>query len=348
VEISKRKMEILRAVIEDYIATAIPVGSRTISRKYVSDISAATIRNEMSDLEELGYLVSPHTSAGRIPADKAYRLYVDHMLKSGTLKEEEVKFMYSQLERQAFEMEHILRRSAGIISQLTNYTSMVLSPQVRRSVLKRIQLVPINSGMALAVIITNTAVVKDAVIKVPHGITDEDLYRISQVLTQRFEGCALTDINISSIVDLQEDIDRYRGFFRDLLGVVENSMMQSEGTDIAIDGAVNIFNLPEYQDIERAKAFLQVINAPHRLEQLLSQRTKRDFYITIGEENGEKELNDCSIVTVTYRVGNRPMGAIGVIGPTRMDYGRVLGVLDFASKRLGKIITMYIDENADQ
>jgi heat-inducible transcriptional repressor len=339
-----RKMEILKAVIEDYIATAVPVGSRTIARRYMSSLSAATIRNEMADLEDMGYLTQPHTSAGRIPTDKAYRMYVDRMLEIKPLDEEQNNAVREVFFRHMDEMEQVIRKTAQIISDLTQYTSLVLAPQMRRTTLRRIQLVPINREMALVVIVTDAAVVKDAVIRIPEGMDINRLDAISRMMTERFAGHSIADVDIFLMEGLERDIRQYRRFFTDLMNAMGDSILQPDWKDLVMEGAINIFNFPEYRDIERARSFLTMLETREKLYRILARRTKMETAITIGDENEDKELKDCSVVTATYRVAGRPMGSIGVIGPTRMEYGHVVGVLDLIGRNLGELISLYIDE----
>lgn len=334
-ELSERKKAILKAIIQDYIETAAPVGSRTISRKYLSGISPATIRNEMSDLEEMGLLLQPHTSAGRVPSQQAYRLYVDRLMEAHPLDPEEAQAIRQYVQRHMDEMEEVVKRTAYVISDLTKYTALVLSPQLRRTTLRRIQLVYLSRGTALVVIVTNVAVAKDAIIRIPDGLDEEDLAVISRTLTERFAGQSITDINLGMLPGLMADFAQQRDFFSALMTALEDSVMTPSRGDLVMDGTINIFNYPEYQDVEKASHFLSALQAHEALYRMLAKRTKWEYTITIGEENADEELRDCSVVTATYRMGNRPMGSIGVIGPMRMNYPRVVQVLSFMSHNLG-------------
>ena len=343
-ELNDRKREILKAIIDDYIQTAVPVGSRTISRKYVPRFSSATIRNEMSDIEEMGYLVQPHTSSGRIPTNKAYRLFVDVLMDQDDLEEEEHRIIQEKLSRRAGEMEKVIRRTAQILSATTHYTSLVLAPQLRRTTLKRMQLVPINKGLALVVMVTDTAVVKEAVIKVPKDIDEDTLDIISKAITKRFVGNSITDINLSMIEGFASQMDAHPKFCEELVTAMKDSIVTHDANDLITDGVFNIFNYPEYQDITKAQEFLMMMESPERLHRILDNRTKREFCITIGSENVDDVLKDCSVVTSTYRVAGRPMGTLAVIGPIRMNYGHVINVLDAMGKDLGKLMSLFISE----
>lgn len=342
-ELANRKMDILKAVIDDYIATAMPVGSRTIARRYMNTLSPATIRNEMSDLEEMGYLAQPHTSAGRVPTDKAYRLYVDRLMRVLPLGEEEEDAVRERFYRRMDELEQVIRKTAQIISDLTQYTSLVLAPQMRRTTLRRIQLVPINRDMALVVIVTDATVVKDVVIRIPEGMDDERLDDISRMMTRRFAGHSIADMDVFLMEGLEREIKRFRDFFTDLMNAMGDSIVQPDWQDLVMEGAINIFNYPEYQDITRARSFLTMLETREKLYRILSRRTRMEMTVTIGDENEDTALKDCSVVTATYRVSGRPMGSIGVIGPTRMEYGHVMSVLDLIGRHLGELISLYIE-----
>lgn len=346
-DMSQRKLEILKAIIDDYIVSAVPVGSRTISRKYMPNFSSATIRNEMADLEEMGLLTQPHTSAGRVPSDSAYRLYVDHLMNADALTLEEVESIRQAVNRRTDEMEEVIRRTASVVSDLTRYTALVLAPQLRRMTLRRIQLVGLTRGTALVVIVTDAAVAKDSIIRVPENMDDDDLAEISRRLTQRFAGHALTDVDVHMLPGMQHELRQNREFFENLMTVLEDTVVQTDGTELVMAGAVNILNYPEYQDADRAKSFLQFLQTREHLYRLLAGRTKREYSVTIGGENDEPDLRDSSLVTATYRVGNRPMGTIGVIGPTRMNYPRVMQVLRLMGRSLGETYARALHDNHD-
>ena len=336
-ELTPRKREILRAIIHDYTQSAVPVGSRTLSRKYISSVSPATIRNEMSDLTELGLLLQPHTSAGRIPSEAAYRLYVDELMAHETLSAETVEQIKQYINRHMDEIEQVARSAAHVVSTLTHYTALVMAPQLRRTTLKRIQLVYLYEGSALVVIVTNAGVVKDTIINVPSSLDEKDLSVISKMLTERFEGHSLTDINVSLLPELLQRFGEQRAFFNTLIAALEDSVLQPSMANLVMDGTVNMFDYPEYQDINKASMFLSAMQSHESLYRMLAKRTKRDYTITIGSENNDPVLKDCSVVTATYRMGQRPMGSISVIGPVRMNYPRVMSVLDYMRDHIGEV-----------
>ncbi|MDO4357676.1 MAG: heat-inducible transcriptional repressor HrcA [Clostridia bacterium] len=333
----ERKFLILQAIIDDYISTAMPVGSRTISRKSGVGFSPATIRNEMSDLEELGYLDQPHTSAGRIPSLKAYRLYVDHLMKVANLSEEESRHINDHLNMRADQTEEVIRSAARALSDATHYTSVIVAPQLNTLQVKRIQFVPVTDTTALMILVTTAGIVKDAVIQVPKGLTADHLYVISKTLTER-----LSDQPITRVREIFEqmigEMSGGRQLLTDVMNVVESKLESPDGRDVVLGGTSNLLSYPEYADVNKAKNFLSVLETKDRLIPLLKQDGGMEITIRIGPENGMKELEDCSVVSATYRVGDHSQGTLGIIGPTRMNYSRVISVLEYMGRALSNML----------
>lgn len=328
-----RKERILRAIINDYILTAMPVGSRTISRKYETSLSSATIRNEMSDLEELGYLAQPHVSAGRVPSVKAYRLYVDELLEGSVTQDPAAREFFSQRVRQ---MEDVVASAAQAISEFTRYTAVVMMPKQLDLRVATLQLIPMPRGSALLVIITDTGSVRDTVIRVSERLDGDALYAISRMLTERLAGRTLQEV--------QEMLGAYsrQGDGSDpvIQGIAElaSQMARQSATDtVTVGGSHNILNYPEYSDVEKARAFLSVLEEKEKLMALLAG-SGGGFTVRIGPETGMPEMADCSVVTASYPVGMSHRGFVGVIGPTRMPYGRVLSALSAIGGALGEML----------
>ncbi len=331
----ERKFRILQAIIDDYILTAVPVGSRTISKKYDMGLSSATIRNEMSDLEELGYLDQPHVSAGRIPSAKAYRLYVDQLLQMGRLRadtEDTVKGHFAGRVRQ---MEDVIDHAAQVLSNLTNYTAVVLPPSGTQPRIRNIQLVSVSDTAALAVIVTDAGVVRDAVIRVSEELDQDALYAVSRTLTEELAGRTLQDA-MERIPDI---IARMQGQRELLTGLEDVLHTQQEASHphVAIGGTSNMLSYPEYSDMEKARSFLSLMETRDRLADIIRQKGEMSFTVRIGPETGVPEMADCSIVTATYTTGNGQQGTIGVIGPTRMQYSRVLSIMNTMGQQLSEL-----------
>ena len=338
-----RKMKILQAIIDDYILSASPVGSRTISKRSDIGLSSATIRNEMSDLEELGLLEQPHTSAGRIPSDKAYRLYVNDMLRRWQLTDQEARFINTHIDRRVVEVEDIIKQTAWVLANVTHYTSMVLKPQLSDIKLKQIQLIPISSGRALAVIITDAGITRDAVIRIPAGMRDSDMERLSNMLTAKLSSRKLEDVQSRLMPELSYEFSEYRDFCVSLVQKLQRDI-KPDAAGVELSGATNIFNHPEYSDLDKAKGILNALEAKDMLYCLLRDAVKLEFSVTIGSEHQNPEMKNCSVVTATYRIGDSPIGSLGVIGPTRMDYSRILAVLEYVGQSLSEILTNLLED----
>lgn len=332
-----RKFRILQAIIDDYILTAIPVGSRTISKKHEMGLSSATIRNEMSDLEELGYLDQPHVSAGRIPSAKAYRLYVDQLLQNGSIRTGDAADVRAYFTNRAQQMEDVISRAAQALSGLTHYTSLVMSPKGAELRIRTLQLVPVSSQSALLVIVTDGGIMRDSVIRVGNDMDSDALYAVSRMLTERLSGHTLSEA-LALIKETERDMQAERPV---LSGVAEFlNAVDSEGgkAKLTLGGASNILNFPEYSDVEKARCFLSVLETKDKLLKLMENHGEMAFTVRIGPETGIPELEDCSLVTATYRLSDNTHGTIGVIGPTRMQYGRVLSVLSAMGKQLTDLL----------
>ncbi|NLD83653.1 MAG: heat-inducible transcription repressor HrcA [Clostridiales bacterium] len=332
--IDARKERILHAIIDDYILTAMPVGSRTISRKYETSLSSATIRNEMSDLEELGYLAQPHVSAGRVPSVKAYRLYVDELLEGQTVPQDpQARAFFAQRVRQ---MEDVITSAAQAVSEFTRYTAVVMMPKQLEMRISCLQLVPMPRGNALLVIVTDSGVIRDTVIHVSESLDGDALYAISRMLTERLAGRTLQEVQ-----DLLGAYSRQGGADgRVVQGIADlaDQMARQAATDtVTVGGSHNILNYPEYSDVEKARAFLSVLEEKQRLMHLMAG-SDAAFTVRIGPETGLPEMSDCSLVTASYRVGSGHKGYVGVIGPTRMPYGRVLGALSAIGSALTELL----------
>ena len=340
-QLDERKYLILQAIIDDYILTAMPVGSRTISRKSGVGYSPATIRNEMSDLEELGYLDQPHTSAGRVPSNKAYRLYVDHLIKTSKLTSDERERMHDHLVSRSKQVESVIRSAAGVLSDATKYTSVIVAPKLGSLRIKHIQLVPVAERTALMIIVTNAGIVKDAVIRVPEGMDADDLYSISRVLTQKLADKPLEAVR-QAFSELLRTAEQNRKLLGETLQVIEKRLEEGgDATDVIVGGSTNLLEYPEYSDVNKARSFLSVLESKDTLRKLLSRDGGMEVSIRIGPENQLPALSDCSIVTASYRLGDQSTGTLGIIGPTRMYYHRVISVLDFMSRALRDVLSEY-------
>ena len=337
-DLIERKYRILQAIIDDYILTALPVGSRTISRKYEQKLSSATIRNEMSDLEELGYLDSPHTSAGRVPSNKAYRLYVDQMLRPAPLSVEETEFIRQSIDRRMGQVEDMAARMAKTLSSMTHYTAAVMTHTPRsEQLLSHLQLVPVSDRRVLLILVTQSGTVRQSILDLDVPASQDDLYTVSRVLSSQLSGCPLSQLSIGLSRIAAGAPQGAQGVIRALL----DKAPQDETNDIsalAVGGRSNLLAFPEYSDVDKAKSLLSVLETREKVIGLLSGNGSMEFSVRIGPETGLEEMKDCSIVTASYRLSDGRVNTIGLIGPTRMQYGRVLSVLSQVGRSFGDLI----------
>ena len=341
--LNDRKRKILQIIIEDYIETAEPVGSRTIARKHDLGLSPATIRNEMSDLELLGYLEQPHTSAGRVPSDKAYRLYVDQMMQKAALSDNEIKIIRAHMSSKLDEVESVMKQTAQALSAVTNYTAMVMPPMLAANRLRHIQLVPLREGRALVVIVTTAGFARDAIIRVPEDIRTDELERISRLLTERFYDCRMDQIGDLISHEISGELYERRAFLCSVVEAIERKMTP-ESPNVQLSGATNMLHYPEYSDMNKAKTFLAAVEGRNLLYEMLNRASKLEFSITIGNENQDEMFKDCSIVTATYQIGDEPLGSFGIIGPTRMNYSKVISVLEYMRRSLSEMLSADQDD----
>ena len=332
-DMDQRKLRILQAIIDDYILTGVPVGSRTISKKYDMGLSSATIRNEMSDLEELGFLDQPHVSAGRIPSAKAYRLYVDSLLRTGMIPDDSAETVKQHFSGRVHQMEEVIDHAARVLSSLTQYTAVVLSPKGSEPRLQTIQLVPVSRDSALVVIVTDQGLIRDSVIRVSSEVDSDTLYAISRTLTDELRGHTLAE----ACAVLPEIIRRMEGndeVLRSLYGFFSEDGNKARTPHVAVGGTSNMLSYPEYNDVDKARNFLSLMETRDKLADIIRGSGEMSFTVRIGPETGVPEMADCSIVTATYSTRGGQQGTIGVIGPTRMRYSRVLSILNMMGHEL--------------
>jgi len=343
-----RKRKILQAIIDDYINTAEPIGSRTIARKHELGLSSATIRNEMSDLEEMGYLAQPHTSAGRVPSDKGYRLYVDELMKARDITTEDADTIKRALEIRINEMSQLIRQASMIVSKITKYTSIAMSPQLTKSTLKAVQVVPIQTGRALIIVVTNANIIRNCFIRIPENVTADFLIILSNALNSRLSGLSIDQINSNVVLEMERDTGVTKDILMPILDAIADCINNIDYSDVYLEGTTNILNYPEFMDIIKAKEFLNVLDEKDFVYKLLNNPMENDgINVQIGNENVMKQIKDCSLVTATYSFGNIVLGTIGVIGPTRMDYAKVISSMNFLKRKLNEEILKHIGDSND-
>lgn len=345
--LDERKMKILQAIIRNYLETGEPVGSRTISKYTDLNLSSATIRNEMADLEELGYILQPHTSAGRIPSDKGYRLYVDHMMAD---KEREVNEMKEMLLEKEEKMERLLQQAAKVLASNTNYAAMVSTPQMIGNKLKFIQLTKVDQNQLLAVIVSEGNVIKNHMLSVEEELSDETILKLNILLNTRLAGLSVNEINLGMISALKQQAGMHGSIVGNVLDAVAQAIQSDEDLEIYTSGANNIFRYPELADQKRASELITTFEEKEELTQLvqetLSGENTTGIQVYIGDESPVQNMKDCSVVTATYELGEGMKGTIGIIGPKRMDYEKAIGSLKTVMTQLEEIYRNKGDESS--
>lgn len=336
-ELDERKLKILQAIIQNYLETGEPVGSRTISKYTDLNLSSATIRNEMSDLEEQGYIIQPHTSAGRIPSDKGYRLYVDLLLKD---KIQEVEEMKEVLIQKADRLENLLQHVAKLLAVNTNYTTMVSTPQYKKKV-KFIQLTEIDDNQLLAVLVFERNIVKNKIIKVSTSLSKETILKLNIVLNTFLQGLDLAEINLPVITKMKEQAGDYRAIVNDILDAIMQSVTEEDDIEIFTSGTTNILKYPELSDKEKASELLYTLEEKKMLSEIIQDKMEdedsRGIQVYIGDETSVQSMKDCSVVTATYEIEEGVYGKVGIIGPKRMDYEKVVSTLQTLMVQLDDI-----------
>jgi len=346
--LDERKLKILYAIINSYIMSAEPIGSRTITKLYNFGISSATVRNEMSDLEDLGYLNKPHSSAGRVPSDKAYRLYVNQLLKVikpkiDYEKKEEIK---KALLKEAREVDQLLQSSAKILSALTSYTALAVSSKMMGAKIKLIQLVPIDESQVLLTLVSDTGVVKNSIFRLDTDINEDQINTISNMLNHKLKGLPIAGINDDMAQKIMMEIYEYKNILDEIIPMINKSLEDVQDVDIYADGITRILDFPEYRDLDKAKTFISFIEDKDTITELLLKGSfTEDIEISIGSENIYDPIKDCSLITANYRLGDKVIGRIGVIGPTRMDYYNAIKNLYLVSLNVSEILSMLLGNN---
>ena len=344
-DLDERKLKILQAIIRNYLETGEPVGSSTISKYTDLNLSSATIRNEMADLEELGYIVQPHTSAGRIPSDKGYRLYVDQMLAEKEEKldhaTQEVKEMHQMLLEKEDKMESILKQMAKMLAVNTNYATLVTAPQVKGNKIKFLQLSRVDVGQLLATIVVEGNVIKNNMIHVEKSLDDETLLKLNILLNTNLNGLPIEDINLAMITKLKQQAGIYDGIIAEVMDAVAAVIRENDDIEIYTSGANNIFKYPELSDNQRASELINTLEEKQMLTELvqdsMADENNTGIQVYIGNETPVQTMKDCSVVTATYELEEGVKGTIGIIGPRRMDYDKVISTLTTLKSQLDTI-----------
>ena len=339
-ELDERKVKILNAIIQNYLETGEPVGSRTISKSSDLNLSSATIRNEMSDLEELGYIVQPHTSAGRIPSDKGYRFYVDHLIAE---KDEEISDIKDLMIEKTEKMEKMLKQVVKVLANNTQYATMISAPALSGTKVKFVQLSQVNENQILSVVMMSGNIVKNKLIDVDEPLNSENMLKLNMLLNTHLNGLTVSDINLALISNMKNQAGEFADIIEEVLQTVAETIGDEE-MEIYTSGATNIFKYPELADTQKASEFISAFEEKEELRNLISdietdgEKTGTGIQVYIGDESPIQTMKDCSVVTATYELGEGVKGTIGIIGPKRMDYKNVMDNLTHLKNQLDQML----------
>lgn len=349
---NERKRRILHTIINEYVTNAEPVGSRHIAKNLDLGLSSATIRNEMADLEDMGYLEQPHTSSGRVPSDKGYRFYVNELMSGYEINQRDIDVLAAAMEIKLNQFDKVIRQASILLSQLTNYTAVLMTPETKHGAIKTIELVPVDSSSMIIILVTNEGIMKNKRVYIPNGVNNEAIPQISALLKKKLSGLLLNEIDVKKINEIKKALGLNYEMLFPILDFISDIIddIQKE-TDIYLSGVTNIFNFPEYRDVSRAKAFIEFLDDKQSVAKALSDtgdNNDQGINIRIGSENDLDVMQDLSLVTANYHVGGRAAGRLGIIGPTRMNYSKVVANINQISNYLDKLLKeLYFDDNGE-
>ncbi|MGM0413592.1 MAG: heat-inducible transcriptional repressor HrcA [Bacillota bacterium] len=340
-EMTDRKIRVLKTIIQEHILTAEPVGSRTLAKKYDFGFSPATIRNEMADLEEMGLLEQPHTSAGRIPTDLGYRFYVDNLKKSELNSPSSIENYLQQLANQYSGIEDVMSGMTRLLANLTHYTAFISEPAFSESKVSRIQLLPVSKKRLLLVVITDNGLVNNKIINLNKDLDDKQLEDINKILNKRLKGVLIDEMDQAFLNNLQHELQRRINYTAEILESLQKEMSNistKNGMKIHLDGTSYILEQPEFNDVNRLKKVLRILDREEELRKILNN-INDELSIKIGTENEVEDMENCSLVLARYHIAKGASGQIGIIGPTRMEYSKVISSVDLAAELLSKLIS---------
>ncbi len=341
--LSDRQKLILRAIVNNYIQTAEPIGSRAISKSNDIGFSPATIRNEMADLEEMGFLEQPHTSSGRIPSNKGYRFYVDNLIELKDMQVTQIETMnISKIFTEQFtEFEQVIEQTASILSQITNYTSIILGPEIYQTKLKIIQIIPITNKSLVVILVTNTGRVEHKTISIPDGISIGDVERLVNFLNQKLVDVPIYQLKSKIYNEINKEFQKNIFKYEQTMAIIDQFISDNQNESdakIYLGGTTNILNQPEFNDMNTIKDLFDMFEKTDQIKQLVRSKGK-GIEVKIGTENKIEVASNCSIITASYEIDGRPFGTIGIFGPTRMDYSRVIHILNILMEDFSSLIT---------
>ena len=335
--LDERKQRILQAVIQDYISSAEPVGSRTLARKYDLGVSPATIRNEMADLEMLGYLEHIHTSSGRIPSSKGYRLYVDSLLPVQPMTDAEKAMIDKWYKAKVQQLDQVFQETAKIISKLTRNVSLVLAPQISKAAFRCMQFLPLDDHRVIAVLMTDAGFVENRIMEMPAGSSFEDFQRMAKVINGCLAGHTLGAIQNGSLKQIEAEIGD-NGLYESAMTLIDKALNSQRKERLYLGGTTEMMEQPEFHNVDKVKELLIMLEKDQLMKDILKAHLGDGLTVTIGQENEYSGIKDCSIITATYHLDGELLGSMAVLGPTRMEYGRTMSLLNYMNNNLTEVI----------
>ncbi|WP_026572398.1 heat-inducible transcriptional repressor HrcA [Bacillus sp. UNC438CL73TsuS30] len=342
--LTDRQLLILKVIVDDFIRSAQPVGSRSLSKKEEISFSSATIRNEMADLEDLGFLEKTHTSSGRVPSELGYRYYVDHLLSPQKLNQHDVSIIQSLFAERIFEFEKIIQKSAKILSELTNYTSIVLGPAASINKLRKIQIIPLNKETAVAIFVTDTGHVENRTFYLPPSVDASDLEKTVNILNERLTNVPLEELTGKIYKEVALLLKQHIHNYDFMMKTITESLKMPVNEKLFLGGKTNMLSQPEFHDLSKIRGLLTMIDQEDWLYNLIRKESE-GLNVKIGRENEISAMENCSLITATYSVGAEKLGTIAILGPTRMEYSRVISLLQLLSKDLSSVLTKLYQNN---
>jgi heat-inducible transcriptional repressor len=336
--LNERSRKILEAIIEDHIASAEPVGSRAITRRHGIALSPATVRNVMSDLEDMGYLIAPHTSSGRIPTEKGYRFYLDSLLRVRALTAQQKERIRRYYQRRGLRADELLREAGRVLSNISHYTGIVMAPQFTASVFRHIEFVRLSHGRILVIFVSESGLVQNKIIETREDLSQRDLENLNNYLNQRFAGLPIGKIKQRLLHEMTQEKALYDKLFARFMGLFD-AALADESREVFIEGVSRMLEQPEFSDLERMKRLFQAFEQKSTLVEFLDKCQKsQGVQIFIGSETSYREIEGCSLITASYHSGDGTIGTLGVIGPTRMAYSQVIPVVDYTAQLVSQLL----------
>ena len=337
----ERKRQVLQAIIDDYISTAEPIGSRTIARKYGLGVSPATIRNEMSDLEALGYLEHPHTSAGRVPSAKGYRFYVDCLMGPTNLSDNDTALISQWFEQKVRRIDEVFGETVKMIGRITKNVSLLVTPQAQACRFKYIQFLPFDETRIVVLVVTDAGVMENRLMEVPEGTSPEELQRVANVLNHRLDGLMLGDIQASLLENIKSEVLPRPELLESALALLKNAARAGTQEKVYMSGATQLLNQPEFRDVQKMRNLLSMLEEEKLLYDILHTQDGNGVIVTIGQENKFSGIQDCSVIQASFRLDGQLVGTLAVLGPTRMEYARTMAVIEFMQKHMTQVLKKY-------